>query len=452
MTTASSENRAPAQDVLFTPIRLGPLEVKNRLVRSSAGGRFDNYDGSGNQARINWETKFARGGVGAIISSYVPVSIHGRIMPNYATIDRDERIPFWRKVGEAVHQYDCKYILQLSHGGRQRDIPGIEYPLGQSSTSKADPMHGFECKAMTPAEITQTVNDFAEGARRAREAGLDGVELHGANGYLITQFLSSAINDRKDDYGGSLQNRARFVIEIVKAIRKKVGNDFHLQMKISATEHNNDLLFLKFEGAGNTVDDSVQVCKWLVDAGVDSVHVSTGSSFPHPKNPAGADLPVDVLGNVYEQLASSGTHTLRNFLFFRGSITGPLFKQQWLSAGVKPEHIEGANLPDARKIKQAVNVPVLCTGGFQTASVIRAAISRGDCDGISAARPLVANNDLVKQFQAGKDRPDKPCTYCNKCLVHVVEHPLGCYEESRFASHEEMLAQVMSVFSPAPFA
>ena len=94
---------------------------------------------------------------------------------------------------------------------------------------------------MTLDEIDETVNAFAEGARRAREAGLDGVELHGANGYLITQFLSSAINDRHDEYGGSLENRARFVLDIVKAIRKKVGNDFHLQMKISAEEHNNAL-------------------------------------------------------------------------------------------------------------------------------------------------------------------------------------------------------------------
>src|SRR6476620_10798333 len=130
----------------------------------------------------------------------------------------------------------------------------------------------------------------------------------------------------------------------------------------------------------------------------------------------------------------------------------PLCHHQWLAAGVTPDRIEGLNLPDARKIKQTVAVPVLCTGGFQTASVIRDAITRGDCDGVSIARPLVANNDLVKQFEAGKDRADKPCTYCNKCLVHVVEHPLGCYEESRFASREEMMAQVMSVFSPPPFA
>ena len=106
-----------SEDVLFAPLEFRNLTVKNRILRSNISGRFDNYDGSGTQARINWEEKFARGGVGAIISSYVPVHIRGRILPNYATIDRDERIPFWRAVGEAVHEHDCKFILQLSHCG-----------------------------------------------------------------------------------------------------------------------------------------------------------------------------------------------------------------------------------------------------------------------------------------------------------------------------------------------
>src|SRR5689334_1764149 len=291
-------------DILFEPLRFKNLTVKNRIFRSNISGRFDNYDGSGDQARINWETKFAKGGIGAIISSFVPVHLRGRIVPNYAMIDHDNKIPFWRAVGKAVHEHDCKFIMQLSHGGRQRDINGIEYPKGLSSTSKADPLHGFECEAMTIAQIKEVVGYFAEGARRAREAGLDGVELHGANGYLITQFLSSAINDRRDEYGGSLENRARFVIGIVKAIRARVGADFHLQMKISATEHNNDLLVLKTEPPGNVIGDSLRVCQWLVEAGVDAIHVSTGSSFPHPKNPAGSDLPIDVLASTYEQLAS----------------------------------------------------------------------------------------------------------------------------------------------------
>src|SRR5215831_16108418 len=172
-------------DAIFKELEFRSFSVKNRIFRSNVSGRFDNYDGSGNQARINWEVKFASGGVGAIISSFVPVSIRGRIVPNYATIDSDDKIPFWRKLGQAVHEHDCRYILQLSHSGRQQDLPGVENLLrrGLSSTSKTESFHGLMCQAMTIEEIEQTVADFAEGARRAQEAGLDGIELHGANGY-----------------------------------------------------------------------------------------------------------------------------------------------------------------------------------------------------------------------------------------------------------------------------
>jgi 2,4-dienoyl-CoA reductase-like NADH-dependent reductase (Old Yellow Enzyme family) len=439
-----------AFEPLFQPLAFRNLTVKNRILRSNVSGRFDNYDGSGTQTRINWETKFAKGGVGAIISSFVPVHLRGRIVPNYAMIDDDRHIPFWRAVGRAVHEHDCKFILQLSHGGRQRDINGIEYPTGLSSTSKPDPIHGFRCEAMTKAQIAETVACFAEGARRAREAGLDGVELHGANGYLITQFLSSAINDRKDEYGGPLENRARFVLEVVRAIRARVGNDFHLQMKISAQDFDDALAFLNIGPSGNTLAESVQVAKWLVEAGVDALHISTGSFFPHPRNPAGADLPVEDLAKSYDTMVSSGERTFANFLLFHG-VSGALARNAWNRAAGPVDEIEGKNLPDSRAIKAAVTVPVICTGGFQTASVISKAITAGDCDAVSMARPLIANNDLVQLFQRGQDRADKPCTYCNRCLVNVVENPLGCYDETRFPSRQAMVAEIMSVFTPPPF-
>src|SRR4051812_38066746 len=155
-------------DTLFQALEFKNLTIKNRIVRSNVAGRFDNFDGSGNQARINWELKFARGGVGGIMSSFVPVTARGRIMPNYATIETDERIPFWRELGKRVHEHDCRFILQLSHAGRQRDIPGIQYAKGLSSTAKSDAVHGFECERMTVADINATVQAFAEGARRAR--------------------------------------------------------------------------------------------------------------------------------------------------------------------------------------------------------------------------------------------------------------------------------------------
>jgi 2,4-dienoyl-CoA reductase (NADPH2) len=437
-------------DVLFEPLAFRNLTVKNRLFRSNISGRFDNYDGSGTRARVNWEERFARGGVGAVVSSYVPVHKRGRILPNYAMIDSDERIPFWRAVGEAVHRHDCRFILQLSHSGRQQDVGGVENRglKALSSTSKTEPFHGFRCQAMTAAEIADVIGYFAAGARRAREAGLDGVELHAANGYLITQFLSSGINDRRDEYGGPLENRARLLLDIIRAIRREVGSDFHLQVKISAVDHNNAVIF--WEKAGNKLADSVQVCRWVEEAGADAIVVSTGSMFPHPRNPAGG-LPVDIADETYDTMLSSGLYTFRNYLLARYRLGRPIFRWLW-NRTVRDVQVEGISLGDAREIKRAVSIPVLCTGGFQTASVIRNAISSGACDAVTIARPLIANPDLPKQFAAGVDRPERPCTYCNKCLVNVIENPLGCYEPARFGGDRDaMIREVMSVYEPTAF-
>jgi 2,4-dienoyl-CoA reductase (NADPH2) len=433
------------QDIIFEPLRFRNLEVKNRIFRSNISGKFDCYNGIGTQTRINWENKFARGGVGAIISSHVPISIRGRILTNYAVIDNDDKIPFWRKVGENVHEYDCKYIVQLSHGGRQQDVGGIEnaFHKGLSSTGKTDSFHGLLCQAMTRDEIKMVVRQFADAARRVREAGLDGIELHACNGYLINQFLSSGINDRKDEYGGSLENRTRFLLEIMAAVRKEVGDDFHFQVKISAVDHNNALAF--WEKKGNTLEDSIQVCKWVEAAGADALHISMGSTFPHPLNPPGG-FPLEHGARTYGVMIPSGVYTFRNFLLFRYRPLRPIFNFLWNRT--KPDIIEGINVDEAYEIKKQVKIPVLCTGGFQTASYIRKVITDGYCDGVAIARPLVANNDLVKIFAAGKDLPDKPCTYCNKCLVHAISDPLGCYELSRYdGDYERMISEIMSVFT-----
>lgn len=438
-------------DIIFEPLRFRHLTVKNRIFRSNIAGRFDNYNGSGSQARINFEERFARGGVGAIISSHVPIHVRGRILPNYAHIDSDERIPFWRKVGEKVHEYDCKYILQLSFGGRQRDIPGVENDLNKalSSTNKSDPVHGFPCQAMTLSEIKKTIQLYADGARRAREAGLDGVELHGSNGYLITQFLSSGINDREDEYGGTLENRARFLLDIIRAIRREVGPDFHLQVKINGIDYNNAVAF--WEKKGNTIEDSVQICKWAEELGVDAFHISAGSAFPHPLNPPGP-FPIETASKTYDTMLSSGRDTFRLYLLLRYKLLHPIFRLFW--GRIQNRYpIEGINLEAAREVKRHVNIPVLCTGGFQTASFIRRAIGEGYCDGVTIARSLLANPELVKVFAAGKETPDKPCTYCNKCLLHVLEDPFGCYEVSRFdGDYDAMMRELMSVYEPDTFA
>jgi 2,4-dienoyl-CoA reductase-like NADH-dependent reductase (Old Yellow Enzyme family) len=497
-------------DPIFKPLQFRNLTVKNRIFRSSISGKFDNYDGSGpTQARINWEEKFARGGVGAIITSYVPVAARGRILTNYAMIDRDERIDDWARLIERIHKAEpeeCKFIIQLSNSGRQRDEEGIDNHLQRvarrrkafSSTSHREPIHGFPCQAMTLDDIREMVGFFGEGARRAKAAGADGVETHSANGYLFTQFLSSGINDRDDRYGGPLVNRARFLMEVIRAIRGKVGNDFHFQVKISGVDRNNAVL--PWEKPGNTIEDSIQVCKWaeqpvewaravneeaqrngdsfLEDVnewqkvqGADAIHVSSGSMFPHPLNPPG-ELPIADLARTYESVVSTGELTFRNMVLFHFAAGRWLFRTAWdrikkhhpgyvldgvpkppatLSPGDMEERLrayQGVSLGDARRIKEAVKVPVLCTGGFQQASYIRRALTDGFCDGVAIARPLIANNNLVQQFATGSDLPPKPCTYCNRCLVHAIKDPLGCYEVSRYdGGYEAMIGTIMSVYA-----
>jgi 2,4-dienoyl-CoA reductase-like NADH-dependent reductase (Old Yellow Enzyme family) len=439
--------RHSSASAIFEPLRFRTLTVKNRVFRSSLAGRFNNYDGTGTRIHLNWDLKFARGGVGTIISSNAPVHPRGLIVPNYAHIDRDETVPFWRELVRHVHELDCRYLIQLAFSGRQRDVGGIQFEKGWSSTDKPEPVHGLRCERMTVAQIRELVECFAQGARRAREAGADGVEIHGCNGYLITQFLSPEINDRKDEYGGSLENRARFALEIVRAIRAEVGSDYHVQFKITAVDYGNDLFF--WQGKGTKLEESIQVCRWLEESGVDAFHVSSGSSFPHPRNPAGG-FPVEDVVRGYDTMISSGRHTFRNFLLFRAWPLNRLFKWAWERPS-KRQGVEGINLADCRAIKQAVSVPVLCTGGFQTASIVAAAIERGDCDGVTIARPLIANPDLVQMWARGRDRPERACTYSNKCLINGLENPLGCYDESRFDSREEMVREILSVYEPPPF-
>src|ERR1700736_4939367 len=149
----------PDDDIIFTELKFRNLVSKNRIFRANMTGQFDNYDGTGTPVRINWEEQFARGGVGAICSAHCPVSSIGRISPCVAMIDHDDKIPFWATLIERIHKYDCRYLIQLSHAGRQRDEPGVEFQdmPGLSSTNQHDYMHGLPSHAMDPTEIKTVI-------------------------------------------------------------------------------------------------------------------------------------------------------------------------------------------------------------------------------------------------------------------------------------------------------
>jgi 2,4-dienoyl-CoA reductase (NADPH2) len=301
---------------------------------------------------------------------------------------------------------------------------------------------------MTLDEIAQTIQRFADGARRAREAGLDGVELHASHGYLFTQFLSSGINDRKDEYGGPLENRARFLLDVIRAIRREVGDDFHLQVKINAVDNNNALY--PWEKKGNTLEESIQICKWVEAAGADGLHVSIGSMFPHPQLPSGG-FPADEASWWYGGMVSSGVRAYLNYALFHYKALRPIFLGLW-NRTKKDRPVEGVCAVEAREIKRNVRIPVITTGGYQNGALIRKVISEGYCDGVTMARPLIANNDLPMILAQGRDLPDRPCSFCNRCLVNAIANPLGCYDVRRYdGNRDAMIREVMSVFHPPPF-
>jgi 2,4-dienoyl-CoA reductase (NADPH2) len=444
-------------DPLFQPLTINGLTLKNRIVRSSLGGRVDYYDGSMSEARIAWERRFARGGVSAIISSNAGIRADGVAVPGYATIDDDRTIPSWRALVNEVHRYDCRYIIQLHFSGRQRDLPRKEFAgvLAMSSTDRPDLLYGLRARRMTIPEIHDLVQAHARAARRAREAGADGIEIVACNGYLLHQFLSGAINDRQDEYNGDLRARARILLEVLHAVRGAVGRDFFVSMKLSGTDQHNAYTAPLNRTIGNTIDDTMQVSRWLADAGLDAIHLSQGDSFPHPLVPAGR-LPADDARHSMAAMFYEGTRAPVTFLLMQIPPFRRLFEWNWgrrmpfkRNGNILPDKIEGMNQDDAAKIKAASGLPVICVGGWQTASRIREALQAGRCDVVSIARGLLANPDLVQRFAEGRNAPARPCTYCNKCLVNALLQPLACWEEARFDSRGQMFDEAYRIYKDA---
>ena len=261
-----------------------------------------------------------------------------------------------------------------------------------SATDRPDLLYGLRCRRMIIPEINELVRAYAHAARRAREAGADGIEIVACNGYLLHQFLSSAINDRTDEYNGDLRTRARIVLEVMNAVRAAVGRDFFVSMKLSGRDEHNAYTAPLNRRIGNTIEDTMQVSQWLAEAGLDAIHVSQGDSFPHPLVPAGR-LPADESRPAMAALFFEGTRVPNRLFLMQFALFRRITEWNWgrrmpftRGADLLPEKIEGMNQDDAAKIKAASGLPVFCVGGWQTASRMREALNAGRCDVITIAR------------------------------------------------------------------
>jgi len=453
--------------VLFEPFQINKVSFSNRILRSSIGGRTAYYDGTVSPAWVHFEKIFARGGIAAIISPTISIN-ETRMSPlQYPTLYEDRFVgPLRDAIGEikaaATARGGCRYIIQLGDTGahthtslKRQDADRI------SSSAFFDFLFGYQncARAMSIAEIKQTIAEFKAAAGRAVAAGCDGVEVTASKGYLIHQFLNPAINRRTDQYGGSIDGRFQFLREIVKDVRSEIGPDFLFGVRLSACDFSLHPFNVRIPLAwpppswrqysvGNDLPETTYYARELERLGVDYLHIDSGFGFPNPKGSPGdyPDEGFQTFVNATRYLSAKAKVRATIFDFVPATLRRAVFAVGWR---FKP----AANADFAAAIRRVVNIPVIANGGFQDRDVIDAALTAGKCDMVAMARPLLANPDLLEQFRAGANRPANPCSFCTLCCSHTAVFPLGCYDRRRFETQEDMTNQVLAWCSPsAPFS
>ncbi len=346
---------------LFDPAKIGSLDLPNRLVRSATWEGMCDADGRPTPRLIDCYRELAAGGVGLIISGYTFVRSDGRQLPGKMGIDEDGLVPDLRRLTDAVHAAGGRIFCQLVHAGGQTSAKTIGcQPVAPSAVES--PNFPEIPRELSISEIADLVAAFAAGARRAREAGFDGVQLHAAHGYLINQFLSPLTNCRGDDYGGSLENRRRFLLEVFAAVAAAVGAGFPVTAKLTASDH--------LDG-GLTLEEALAAARDLDRLGIDAIEVSSGT-------------------------AASGT-------------LGPV------RTNIRTEADEAYNAEFARAMRQALKAPVMSVGGVRSPAVASRLIEQGDADFVSLSRPLIRQPDLPARWQRG-ERGAATCISCNGCF------------------------------------
>ncbi|MCB9294508.1 MAG: NADH:flavin oxidoreductase [Lewinellaceae bacterium] len=435
--------------MIFEPFSIKGLPFKNRIVRSSIGGKTAHWDGTITSAFKNFEKRFAENEVAAIISATIAVDEKRASPLQYPVLSHDRFIKPLAEAVKAVQQYDCRYIIQIGDvGGHTQTSLFNEAEDAKSASTLFDFFFGYKTlhRAMSQEEIEIAIEKFGEAARRVRETGADGLEVTASKGYLIHQFLNPAVNRRTDQYGGSVEKRFRFLEEVVRTVRQKVGDDFLFGIRLSAADYNylplNIRLPLRFPLRqwyfGNTLKENLYYAQKLKTLGVDYLHIDKGFGFINPKGNPGAfplhEIKLYYNGNRHLSFKAWMRSVLVNTI--PEFILSPLANIGW-------KDIPAISADEARRFRDEIGLPVIANGGFQDRRLIEETLQAGKADLIAMARPLLANVNLVRLFKQGAFLPPNPCTHCNRCPVRTANFPLGCYDPSRFASQEEMEAQIL---------
>ena len=376
---------------VFETRQLGAHTVKNRLVFAATSSELADKDGYVTDDMVEYYATRARGGVGLIVVEATYVSKEGQRLGHNAMIENDARIPGLRKLASAIQEHGATVLLQLNHGGRESvaevsgrvvapsSIPSTYTGVGQANMPEE----------LTREEIHSIIGDFESAARRAQAAGFDGIELHGAHGYLISQFLSRNANHRTDEYGGTLEGRARFYVQLVERIRASVGEDFIIVCRINARDGDGI-------ADGLELSDAVVAASMLESAGADSISITAGMHGSRPYLPiAGMSQP------------------------------------------------RGLFLPFADAFRQHVTIPIMTVGRLKTADSIAQAARRADF--VCLSRALIADPFLPMKLAENRAEEIVPCIACNECLMSVHRHRGIVCTMNPSASREQEFARLLNM-------
>lgn len=350
--------------ILFEPFKIGNFEIRNRFVRSATYYALSDENGYPGDESAALMKNLAANDIGLIITGYAYVQKNGQCFIDMNGIQDDDHIPGFRKMTRAVHDAGGKIVMQIAHGGvSATTVADTGGDLVAVSAPDAFSGKGAKPRELTPEDIETMIEAFGQSARRVREAGFDGVQLHGAHGYIFSQFLSPRSNRRTDQWGGSFENRMRFVVETTRAMKKQVGRDFPIMIKLG--------------------------CRDYCDGG-DQLTISEGAS-------------------VVRALEKEGhCHIEISYAMIDKA-------NRKLSLGVTGPEQEAYLLPDAKVIRQATDMPLGLVGGMRSLPVMEEIVGAGIVDTISLCRPLIRESDLIKKWKNGSVKT-ADCISCGRCF------------------------------------
>lgn len=388
------------------PGRIGKLDLRNRLIRAATSETMCTVEGEATDDLIKLYEDLAKGGAGLLITGHAYIEPRGQCSDRQIGIYSDALVPSLKRVTNAVHRYGGKIFVELSHAGGQSGMPDIE-PVAPSEAR--NDIFQTLARAMSHEEIVQIVAAFADAARRAVEAGFDGIHLHAGNGYLVSQFSSPLTNRRSDEWGGDAKRRDRFIVAVYSAMRQAVGPDFPISARYGVAD-----------SIAGGLDESEGIARAVLlrELGLDAVEVSFGIMQTY-------------LSNIRPYVG----------LTFKGALSDWVLPRLWRRPAPEAYYLDFA-----AALRRVSDIPVILVGGMRTTQTMTDMLASGNVDFLSFARPFVREPDFPKQIAAGR-RGIVDCVSCNICLEHDGYDALKCWRKSVRSLFEHAIWKVRRAFA-----